>query len=654
MGMHPARRLHAVLLVSALLPDSVATRAQPQRVGDELGLSGYVLAPDGIPVSGGNVVLQSAGGHAATSIDRTGRFRVVPDRDGLHQVSVNVSGLAPYRITITVPPSRTLKLPVIRLWPATYFQVRFVSASGEPISAPRLRRQSLDAPPDHQVPEEIDGEGTVTLGPLPLGRTMLAFDAPLFALTRLSDLDVTHEGRLLDGGTAIVQSGAVLHVDVVDGEGAPLPAHGVYLEDALPLSPLGFRRALTDRQGRATFDRLGAGRYRLRTRAAGPCGGYQPLSVARLVSVSGNGTLHTRLVVGGTATFRLSSPLGPLSGTPIAASPDPDLSPPPPLPRRPLDFAPFATRPLGPFASRTSCGGTTDADGRVTLTNFPPGPARIDVRLPNSTYVRLVGVPDDPREIAVHVPEGFLPVRVMNALRNEPVAGAVVTWTGGGARVEARSVPNGHALLEGIGATGGTLEVTASGYQRTGVKLSTAPATLYEVALPPAPATGLQPRVLTSSGEPVAHAVVELSAESPTAVAHVAVTDPKGFARFSAAPVGALRLTASADGLVTAVARISEDSRSDVVVTLSRGYRIIADVELPPEAGVHVVRVANEAGVSMERSLDTASDRSLLPPGRISLGPLAPGIYVVELQGARGHREERIEITDRDVHTTVR
>jgi hypothetical protein len=635
---------------------SEPTRAQPQPLGDEPGLSGYVLAPDGLPVAGGSVALQSTGGRVTAvtaSIDRTGRFRVAPDRDGLHQLFVSTPDFAPYRVLVTVPPSRTLKLPVIRLWPASYFRVRFVSAAGEPLTAPRLRRLSLHAPADHQVPEQADSDGTITLGPLPLGRTVLAFDAPLFAQTRLSNVDVTHEGVLLDGGTVVVHPGAVLHVDVVDGQGAPLPARDVFIEDALPDSPLTFRPARTNEQGRATFDRLSAGRYRLRTRTAGPCG-YRPLSVARLVSVSGNGTLHTRLVVGGTVTFRLSSPLGPVTGASVWASPDSDLSPAPQLPRSPLEFTPFSGRPFRPFSSRSSCVGSSDAEGRVTLTEFPPGPARLDVRLPNSTYVRLVGVPDDGGDVAVHIPEGFLPLRVTNARANDPVAGAAITWTGGGARVEAVTVSNGHALLEGVGDGGGTLEVSANGYQRVQTKLADAPATLYEVALVPAAVTGLQARVITSSGAPVANAVVEIAPQSPIDPGHIVVADAKGVARFLDARAGALRLTASADGFGTVMMDVSEENRRDIAVTLSRGYRLIANVELPSEAGVQVVRLANEAGASLERLLDLASDRVVHPPGRISLGPLPPGGYVLQLQGARDHWEQRIAIVDRDVHATFR
>jgi hypothetical protein len=226
----------------------------------------------------------------------------------------------------------------------------------------------------------------------------------------------------------------------------------------------------------------------------------------------------------------------------------------------------------------------------------------------------------------VNLPEGLLPVRVINALKNEPVSGAVIRWTGGGARVEARSSADGHALLEAVGATGGTLEVSASGYRGTSVRLAEAPASLYEVAIVPAPALGLQARVITPSGEPIANAVVDSSLESPSAVSHIAVTDAKGTARFLVdTPVGTLRMTASADGFVTAMTRVPEDGRGDIVVTLARGYRIVVNVEVPAEAGVHMVRVIDKSGTSMNGLLDLASDRSVQPPGRISLGPLPPG-----------------------------
>jgi hypothetical protein len=57
---------------------------------------------------------------------------------------------------------------------------------------------------------------------------------------------------------------------------------------------------------------------------------------------------------------------------------------------------------------------------------------------------------------------------------------------------------------------------------------------------------------------------------------------------------------------------------------------------------------------SMDDLLDGESDRRVEPPGRLSLGPLAPGAYVIELQGSSGRRQERIRIVDHDVYTIVR
>jgi len=69
-----------LLLVNAVAPVSVAIGAQPPPVVEEPGVSGYVLAPDGTPVSGGTVVARSGIVSTRASIDSTGRFRLVPMR----------------------------------------------------------------------------------------------------------------------------------------------------------------------------------------------------------------------------------------------------------------------------------------------------------------------------------------------------------------------------------------------------------------------------------------------------------------------------------------------------------------------------------------------------------------------------------------------
>jgi Carboxypeptidase regulatory-like domain len=550
---------------------------------------------------------------------------------------------------------------VIRLLPATYFRVRFVTSAGEPITSPRVLRQSFDGsgnvisePLNARVADQIDGDGTVTIGPLPRGVTMMALNTPPFAHTRLPDLPVTGEETLLDHGTIAVQPGAVLHIDVVDAAGAPVPRHEVLLEDALPFSPLTFPPVRTNAQGRATFDRLAQGRYRVRTRAIGQCGN-RPLWVARLVSLSGNGNLQTRIVVGGSATFRVTSSLGPLRATEVSASPDSGAPALPAWVRERSGMWPFSARPLRLFTFESSCSGVTDENGRVTFTAFPPGAAQVDVRLLNSTSAHRVAVPIDGHEIPIEIADGFFPLRVISSATGAAIAGAAITWTAGGARVEARASGSGEALLEGVSAAPGTLAIRAPGFQPGEMKLLQPLAFLQEFALVPAPAAHMQARIVSDSGEPVADAVVEVSSENPFEESVVAATDAKGLVTFSELPPGALRLAAAADGFVSSETSVSEDARSGVVVTLARGYRVNAIVELTAAAfGLYSIRVVDGVGATIDRLLDSGSDRAVASRGRVSLGPLPPGVYVIELNGAGDHFEQRVRVVDRNVDVTFR
>ena len=559
-----------VSLLLLLLLTSFPTRSSAQRAVDDVGLTGTVLAPDGRPVAGGAVSLLLQRSRVTASIQPDGHFSLRPDLAETGYLFVNVPGLAPFRIRVTVPPSRSVKLPPLRLWPPTYFRVRFISPDGQPVTAPNLRRESLDPEgtpivqaPDQRIAIEVDANGTTTIGPLPLGKTLLALDNPPFALSRLPDLDVGPEATLLDGGTVVLQIGAVLNVDVVDDTGAPVSDHVVTLEDVARPSPLPGRTVHTDRDGRAAFDRLAAGRYRLRTSAAKRCGN-RSLALARTVSVSGTGTLRTRLVAGGSARFRFTSALGPIGGLSVSASPD--AGPPSPsLLAAPLLLARGV--PSRPF--ETACHGTTDADGRIDLANFPPGPARIDVRLPNSTYARHTSVPQNSAEMEFTIPDGLLSVRVIQAATKRPIGGATAVWTGAGVRVEGTTVATGDALLEGVAASPGVLEVSAAGYTRAELKLVDPFNGSHEVTLSKAPLTSIDARITAAGGDPVANAVVELVPENPASIGHIAVGDAKGRVLFADLPPGALRLTAHADGFTPSSLRIPHDRRGEVMLTMS-------------------------------------------------------------------------------------
>jgi hypothetical protein len=622
---------------------------------DESGIYGCVLAPGGIPVSAGTVVYLSFGDSASTSIDRIGRFRIPVDRAGVYRVTVSVPGFAPYQFRLTVPASRLLRLPVIHLEPATYFRVRFVSPSGEPITSPTIRRRSFDGSgaPILEAPDassvELDADGATRIGPLPHGITTLALDTPIFAQTRIPNFSVTGADALVDAGTIVIQPGSTLHVDLLDASGTPVPDHFVLLEDVLPMSPLQFPSPVrTNEQGRVTFERLAAGRYRVRTAAVGRCV-TQDVSLARTVTASGTGTVNARIVVAGTATFRILSPLGPRKGSVLSARPDN-----PPAASPVILFGRGAPSPIALPLNTTRCRGTTDADGRVTLTSFPPGPSDIAVHFANSMYVRRLDVPIGGGEIAVAVPDGVLPVRVINAVTHEPVPRAFVTWTiEGGGRAEATVTIIGEALLEGVGTRPGILTVTAPGFRPAEQRLSEPPGILHEVALVPVPDANLVLRVLTASGDALPDAVVEVVPASPLMSPQLAVTDAKGVVTFPDVPAGSLRATAIASGYLVSTMRVSEDNRAGAVLTLSPGYRALVSVELPASSGPLLVRILDAAGRPMD-TLDGASDRGIDPPGRLSLGPLPPGDYVIELRGAREQRQEQITIVDRDVAAIFR
>jgi hypothetical protein len=159
--------------------------------------------------------------------------------------------------------------------------------------------------------------------------------------------------------------------------------------------------------------------------------------------------------------------------------------------------------------------------------------------------------------------------------------------------------------------------------------------------------------VIAASGEPLPDAVVQLISANPVAVPRVAITGAKGTVAFSDVPSGSLHVAASARGFATSAIRVSAPGL-EVRFTLAPAYRVTATVALPAAAGPHFVRLLDDTNASMDSVLDGQSDRRIDPPGRLAIGPLPWGTYVLELDGAGGRRRERIRIVDRDVAATFR
>jgi hypothetical protein len=550
--MSRTQSLAVLLLIAA-----ASVRAQK-----EIGIAGVVLTPDGAPASGGTVALiQGPNDRVIGAIDKAGRFHLVPPVADRLALFITVPGFAPYRVNVQVPPSKMMTLPPIEMLPATYFRARFVTQDGETI-APSVRRRSLDAngtavpEPLPRTADAVESDGTLTMGPLPPGRAMLTFDRAPFAQMRLPDVPVTEKGGVVDRGTIVVQPGAALIVEIVNTAGSPVPHHDVWLEDPMQPSRLFFSPLRTDLAGRVTFERLMPGRYRVWTRAAERCGN-QILSIARLVNVGSTGT-RARLVVTGTqATFRFVWRLGPLSGRSMSASPEVPESTPPWL-------------PAGVPGRQGSCGGLTDGDGRVTLTGLPPGATRLSVFMFNSMFSRVVTVPEDGREIVIEIPDGLLPVRVTSRETTKPVGGARLTWKGSGGIVEAITNPNGDALIEAVGAAGGTLRINAREYEEVEGSFDEAPTVHQEVALKPWPPPRIQVRVVDDAGKPVLGAVLHLLPQAPSDAGEMATTDARGAATLFGMRPGALRLLVTADGFAAKTVAIAEEDRLAVVVRLAR------------------------------------------------------------------------------------
>jgi hypothetical protein len=239
---------------------------------------------------------------------------------------------------------------------------------------------------------------------------------------------------------------------------------------------------------------------------------------------------------------------------------------------------PSSTRPWlptgVPVAGRqASCGALTDSDGRVTLAGLPPGATRVSVRLFNSTFSRVVTVPEDGREIVLEIPDGLLPVRVTDRETSRPVASARLTWTAGGGTIEAITNPNGDALIEAVGPTGGTLSVNARDYEEVEGSFDDAPAGHQEVALKPLPARRVPVRIVGATGEPVPGAIVHFLPPTPSEPGEIAVTDKTGMVSLLDVGPGALRLSVTADGFADATVQIPEEDRSSIVVRLTRAER---------------------------------------------------------------------------------
>ncbi|HEX6162865.1 MAG TPA: hypothetical protein VFZ31_05855, partial [Vicinamibacterales bacterium] len=149
----------------------------------------------------------------------------------------------------------------------------------------------------------------------------------------------------------------------------------------------------------------------------------------------------------------------------------------------------------------------------------------------------------------------------------QPVS-ARITWAAGGGRVEASTTPNGDALIEGAGTAGGTMTITARGYQTVEGSFAETPDTQQEVALLPAPSDRLTVRMVSEAGEVVPGAVVQLMPRGAGDAARFVAADANGIAAFVQVPDGPLQFSAHHERFRPAALRVAEHERASIAITL--------------------------------------------------------------------------------------
>jgi hypothetical protein len=489
--------------------------------------------------------------------DPEGAFHFLDLPAGRYVVTLRATGHTAQRLRIDVPHAASVALPPIQLSPECHVRARFVSPAGSPVQVTRVVGRSFDlrgAPLSDArgewTPVAVEDGGTVLIGPLQRGITVLGIDVPGLARTRLPDVRVSGADAIIDVGTVVVTRGADLQVRVVDASGAPQEHVRVRAVDTAPLSLVGLVHGETNAEGIVSFDRLGRGTYRLVADGDFPCGRSAPRA-ERLVDIPAEGARQERLVIGGAAvTIRVTRQGAPVSGAPVT------LEPVRPTTRRPawLASASWAGPDVAPYAewTRTYCTGPTDGEGRVALSNVPFGPTRVTVALPSASWSTVVSIPIGGRAFRVDVPGEAVAVRVSRDDTGAPVPDADVGWEGTLGTVRARATAAGDALLDAVARAPGRLNVTAEGFRPHERDLHAFPDGPLEVRLTPAPSPQVVVRVSDSGGTPIPNAVVYVDLQDGAEDDAAATTGPDGEARFEVQRPNAVRVTAWAPGYTRA------------------------------------------------------------------------------------------------------
>lgn len=593
----------------------------------------------------------------AVRADANGDYKIGGLRAGGYALELSFPGRRTDTLQVTVHRGQIVRLPPVYLAEGTLVTAAFVDAgTGEPIRGPEVLRESnnpmgfsireLMSPlPNHTGSEN----GRLLITDLPIGSHKLVLDTPPFARTSLPPVEIVSDTSAIDLGTIVVDRGVQCDVTIVDRSNAPIPNMTVRIDHGPGISPLYPVEELTGTDGTVTFDRLGKGRYRIRVGGDERPGGSTPLAEQWFTINDLTTELKHRIVVGGvTLDLRVYDIAGPVAQQPVAIFPaNGDAS---------VDgfVIQTPTRMINVPLVRAARG-VTDFSGMSVLEDVPLGSVRVTVSFNGSSWSMPSHVTEHDHDKTVIIPSGLITIRPLDDGTGASVP-ARITWTGDSGLQSIGYVDgNGVVRLMGIAAESGTLSAQAPGYRPLAISYRRTSDVPVDVLLSRAPLTIVHCRILGLYGEPLRDASVEL--QDMTGTRRYVVSDAGGDAEFRDVPPGPSRLIVRRPPLASyVIANLQvRDGANDVgAVSLRSGHRVIivADDRERRSNTQYRIRVTDERGFSIEDGFDAFSPQRIGGQGEASVGPVAPGRYVIELVSDGRTMRATAQVVSADVTIT--
>jgi hypothetical protein len=619
-------------------------------------IAGRVIDANGRPVPAVSLSLIRNQAQSLVVSD-TGAFRAEQLAGGTYTLEAVAEGFRFQSVEVALEKRQRANV-AIRMAPAAQVTVLFVTPTGEPVSKPRLRVESNSAMGfeliDLMRPRRAytgSPDGRVNIRSLPIGVSQLVLDTPPFSRLRLPPLDIGEFTPDIDLGTIVVGIGATLEATVRDAAGKARAGVSVRLDRGPGVSAADPDVAETDADGHASIGRLGPGRYRVRVGGDERPGGTGPFAEEWFRVSESDTRLERTFTAGGVSLeVTVATQAGPLQAARVFVMPGLGDAP---------EVEGFVvqtkTRLINaPF--NPGIRSVTNEAGQATLVDVPPGPARLGIMLPGSTWSMpiTVGVADSHTNVLV--PPAIAEVFVRDAVTGEAVP-ARATWKAQGSdiRIAASADAAGRAVFEGLIEGPASLELESRNHVRLQLELPGLSAMPAEVLMERTDQTNLTVQVVTAEGRPVTGASAELVQVTAKHWKRVAVSRDDGTVRFAAIQPTAGRLVVRHPSFATSAMDVAARGPDTVGLVLRPGYRTLlrlTEEENPPKTPAKFeVSLARQLGSSVQDASEDVYPRLASPGAEIELGLLSAGSYRAVLAGAT--RTVRCDFVVKDSATVV-